>query len=251
MSPPQSKKPNSSETTLSRDPLGGSAYERIRAAIRDGHLTPGSRITEGELAKWLGVSRTPIREAILRLEQDGLLTYAPRQGLMVAALDYQAVIELYAMREVLEGTAARLAANHASVAEIETLKEMLDIERGLKELDTERAATTNRQFHQILYYAAHNRFLLKALNALSDSMMLLGNTTLALPGRHRTALDEHSEIVSAIEKRDVEAAEQAARAHIREAQRHRVKMIIAEDTEIAVKQKSADRAPQGNKSRDG
>lgn len=226
MTPPKNKKAEDKPSAQPRDPLSGSAYERIRAAIRDGKLTPGSRVTEGELASWLGVSRTPIREAILRLEQDGLFAYAPRQGLMVAALDYQAVIELYAMREVLEGTAARLAANHASVAEVETLKEMLEIERSLNGSDPERAAATNQQFHQILHYAAHNRFLLKSLNALGDSMMLLGNTTLAMPGRHATALDEHDAIIAAITRRDPDAAEQAARAHIREAQRHRVKMMI-------------------------
>lgn len=208
-----------------RDPLGGSAYERIRAAIRDRRLAPGSRVVESELASWLGVSRTPIREAVLRLEQEGLLTHAPRQGLMVVELDYQAVIELYAMREVLEGAAAGLAAQHASSAEVETLREMIAFEAELTE--AERAAAANRKFHQILHYAAHNRFLLKSLNALSDAMMLLGATTLGLPGRHATALEEHRAIVDAIAGRDSEAAEQAARAHIREAQRHRVRMMVA------------------------
>lgn len=231
MSPTRKQPTGSGRLEKSRDPLGDSAYERIRGAIRDGQLTPGSRIVESELASWLGVSRTPIREAVLRLEQDGLITYVPRYGLTVASLDYQAVIELYAMREVLEGTAARFAASHASVAELETLKEMLEVERSLDDAASDRAARANRQFHQILYFAAHNRFLLKSLNALSDSMMLLGHTTLAMPGRHKTAVEEHMAIVEAITKRQAEAAEHAARAHIREAQRHRVKMIISAGNE--------------------
>ena len=209
-----------------REPRRPAPYDQIRAAIQAGRLTPGSRITESDLAAWLGVSRTPIREAILRLEQEGLLTYAPRQGLTVATLDYQAVIELYAMREVLEGTAARFAASHASEAEIDMLAEMLAIEREHNDSDAEQASATNRQFHQVLYHAAHNRFLLKSLNALADAMMLLGQTTLAFPGRHQTALDEHETIVRAVSGRDPNAAEEAARAHIRAAQRHRLKMII-------------------------
>ncbi len=202
-------------------------YEEIRRAIRAGELVPGSRVRESEIAARLGVSRTPVREAVLRLEQDGLLTYAPRQGLTVAALGYQAVIELYAMREVLEGTAARFAASHASLVEVETLREMLEAERGLPAGDAARASALNRQFHQVIYYAAHNRFLLKSLNALADSMMLLGESTLAVPGRHDTALEEHDAVVAAIAARDPDAAERAARAHIRAAQRHRLKMIIA------------------------
>lgn len=246
MSPPAKAGSGSGPLDKPRDQLGDSAYERIREAIRAGQLPPGSRIVESELASWLGVSRTPIREAVLRLEQDGLVTYAPRQGLTVASLDYQAVIELYGMREVLEGTAARFAANHASQAEVETLKEMLDMERSIEDAESDRAAIANRQFHQILYFAAHNRFLLKSLNALSDSMMLLGHTTLAMPGRHKTAIQEHTAIVEAITTGDADGAEQAARAHIREAQRHRVKMMIAAGTETtaAAESVTARRGPR-------
>jgi DNA-binding GntR family transcriptional regulator len=221
-----------------RDQLGESAYERIREAIRSGDLEPGHRITESDLAKWLNMSRTPVREAVSRLETEGLLTYVPRQGLTVAQLDYQAVMELYEMREVLEGTAARFAAHHAALAEIETLREMLDLEADLGESDPKRGAKANRHFHQIIYHAAHNRYLLKTLNALSDSMMLLGDTTLALPGRHATALEEHRAIVDAISARDADRAQQAACNHIRAAQRHRLKLLLA-GTETAGAKSSA------------
>lgn len=214
-----------------KDPLGESAYERIRKAIRDGGLPPGSRVTESDIAGWLKMSRTPVREAILRLETEGLLSYASRQGLTVAALDYQAVIELYAMREMLEATAARLAALHASVAEIETLREMLDLERTTDAGKPQRLAQLNRRFHQVIYRAAHNRYLLKCLNVLSDAMMLLGDTTLALPGRHASALEEHAAICDAIARRDPEAAGEAAAAHMRAAQRHRMKMILEPQAE--------------------
>ena len=212
-----------------RDPLGERAHERIREAIQDGRLAPGSRVRENEVAEWLGMSRTPVREAIFRLEAEGLLTHCSRQGLTVATLDYQAVIELYAMREVLEGTAGRLAALHASDAEVETLREMIEIEREVSSEDAVRATQANRRFHQLLHHAAHNRYLLKSLNALGDAMILLGHTTLALPGRHTTALKEHAALYEAVERRDPEAAEEAARRHIRGAQRYRLKMLLNDD----------------------
>lgn len=203
-----------------------SPYEQIRAAIRTGKLKPGSRVTETHLAEWLGVSRTPIREAILMLEQDGLFKYAPRQGLIVSVLNYEDVVELYAMREVLEGSAASLAARYASDAEISILNEILETERSYSGDDKAEVVFMNRQFHQVMCFAAHNQFLLKSMSALDDSMMLLGPTTLAAPERHASATDEHAKIVAAIEARDSEAAEQAARKHIRSAQVYRLKMMI-------------------------
>lgn len=225
------KSSKTGKTGEGRDPLGGNAYDQIRKAIQDGRFFPGMRVTENEIAKWLNVSRTPVREAVFRLESDGLLTHRSRQGLTVAKLDYQSVIELYEMREVLEGTAAFSAASHASAAEIQTLREVLNIECSLGDSDPEKAAQSNRRFHQIIYHAAHNRYLLKSLNALGDAMILLGNTTLSLPERHASALEEHNKIVEAIEAGDAEAARDAAGAHIQAAQRSRLMMIIGDQDE--------------------
>ncbi|MBU2980193.1 GntR family transcriptional regulator [Lentibacter algarum] len=208
-----------------------SPYEQIRSAIRTGKLKPGSRVTETHLAEWLNVSRTPIREAILMLEQDGLFQYAPRQGLIVSILNYEDVVELYAMREVLEGAAASLAAKYASDAELSILNEVLEAEQSYTGDDQTQVVSLNRQFHQIVCFAAHNQFLIKSLGALDDSMMLLGPTTLAVADRHASALDEHSQIVAAIEARDAEAAEKAARNHIRSAQVYRLKMMIGGNTQ--------------------
>ncbi len=214
-------------TGVNRDQLGGSAYDQIRDALGKGRFQPGVRVTENEIASWLNMSRTPVREAIFRLEAEGLLVHKPRQGLTVAELDYQAVIELYEMREVLEGTAAAAAAAHASPAEVEALREMLDIESKLSGDEPAKAAQANQRFHQIISHAAHNRYLLKSLSALSDAMILLGHTTLSLPGRHETALDEHKKIVEAIEAGNADAAREAASGHIRAAQRSRVMMILS------------------------
>src|SRR5687767_14246238 len=109
------------------------AYRRLRDAIRDGTLKPGQRLMEIEVADWLNVSRTPVRDAIRRLEAEGMLAHAPRNGIVVATLDRQAVMELYVMREVLEGTAARLCARHASDMEVLELQELVTRERDMQD----------------------------------------------------------------------------------------------------------------------
>src|SRR3954464_13201192 len=93
-------------------------YRKLREAIETGDLKPGQRVMEVEVAAWLDVSRTPVREALRKLEAEGMLAMEPRAGLVVASLTRQAMMELYVMREVLEGTAARLCARHASDVEL-------------------------------------------------------------------------------------------------------------------------------------
>src|SRR5262245_13223578 len=104
------------------------AYQRLREAIRDGTVEVNARLREEELARWLNMSRTPVRSALRRLAEDGLLVQEKNRGAVVAMLDYQALAELYAMRESLECTAAGLAARHASTAEITALFDILEEE---------------------------------------------------------------------------------------------------------------------------
>lgn len=199
--------------------------EQIRESIQNGDYTPGERLTESELAERLGVSRTPVREALRRLESDGLLVFEPWRGVVVAQMDRQQVGELYTMREVLEGTAARLAAKHISEAEMDVLETLLAKEtRQLKK--PAELAKTNRHFHHAIYASAHNRYLMQTLSTLRNSLALLRGTTFSVPGRARVAHREHKEIVAAILGRDGIAAEEAARAHIRGAERARIKMLF-------------------------
>lgn len=202
---------------------GERAYIRLKTDIADGVMPPGSRVRESEIAERLGISRTPVREALRRLEADGLIVHAPHQGAVVAQLDHQSVIELYDMRETLEGTAARYAARHASEAEIADLAELVESES--ETADPVARAGLNRAFHAAIYRAGHNRYLLKALLSLGDAMILLGGTTLGTGERFKAAHAEHQGIVKAIEDRDPERAEAAARTHIRNAQRARLKLM--------------------------
>jgi DNA-binding GntR family transcriptional regulator len=206
--------------------LSQEAYLRLKEAIRKGTLAPGTRVREVEIAHRFGISRTPARDAIRRLESEGLISFVPRHGAVVSQLDHQATMELYDLREILEGAAAAFAARHASAAEIEELQELIAAEPEL-EKKPDQLADLNQLFHASLYRAAHNRFLERTLIALRDSMALLGGTSLRVKGRFQTAHDEHVAIVLAIAARDVEKAEQMAMAHIRNAQRARLKLMRA------------------------
>ena len=204
---------------------GELVYKKLREAIEGGELKPGQRVMEVEVANWLKVSRTPVREALRRLESEGMLAVEPRMGLVVASLTREAMLELYVMREVLEGTAARLCARNASDLEIMELEEIVKREERLQG-DFEGLARHNKLFHDVVHRGAHNRYLEKSLAAVNDSMHLLGPSQMLLPERAKTAKAEHAELLDAIRKRDGEAAEEVARRHVRSAQQQRLKQLF-------------------------
>ncbi|RCK33985.1 hypothetical protein TH9_06165 [Thalassospira xiamenensis] len=213
-----------SPDSADHQPRGEVAYQKLLAAIQHGELKPGTRIREVEVAERFGISRTPVRDAIRRLESDGLLIHMPRHGAVIKELDHREVIELYEIREVLEGTAARYAARHASeleIAELEDLNELM-LKNGQ---DPVKVAEANRLFHQALYRTANNRYLIDALNSLSNSMALLGGTTLQYDGRPESAYQEHKNIIDSIRSGNADQADADARYHIRSAQRLRIKLL--------------------------
>ena len=205
-------------------------YQKLREAIERGDLKPGERVMEVEVAEWLKVSRTPVREALRRLESEGMLTLEPRVGLAVASISRQAMLELYVMREVLEGTAARLCARNASDFELMELEELVKREARLQD-DFDALARHNRLFHEAVHRGAHNRYLEKSLSAVNDSMWLLGKSQMLLPERAKLAQTEHAELLAAIRKRDPDAAEKAARRHVRSAQQRRLKQLFPDSAE--------------------
>ncbi len=189
---------------------GQAAYRILLDDIRKRVLLPGARLRETDLASWMGISRTPVREAIRLLEADGLVTHLPRQGATLRRLDYAEIIELYEMRVVLEATAARLAARAASDLEI---SELLSLNSGLAASPPGPLAhDLNRQFHHMLIDAARNRFLVKAMRAIQKTLLILGRTTLDNPDRAVQAVAEHTAIAKAVANRDGLAAEAAMRA---------------------------------------
>jgi DNA-binding GntR family transcriptional regulator len=196
-------------------PQGQSAYRRLLDSIRSGALPPGTRLRETELADRLGISRTPVREAIRQLEADGLVVHLPRQGAAIRSLDHAEVIELYEMRAVLEGTAASLTARVASAVD---LAELADLNAELAAAGSGlQAQELNRQFHRTLLESARNRFLVKAMNALQKTLLILGPTTLADPDRAAAAVAEHAAVLKALTAHDPAAAEAAMKAHVESA----------------------------------
>jgi DNA-binding GntR family transcriptional regulator len=184
----------------------------VLEAIDRGDYRPGDRLVEAELAERFGVSRTPVREALQRLETQGILARDGR-SLVVASLDHDQLGELYVVRAELEGLAARLAAQHAGPEEIRVLSEMVARDRALAG-DPEALARANKRFHHQLHLASHNRYLIQQLEMVRRAMALVATTSLAGTGRAARALDEHEAIVRAIEARDGATAEEVIRAHI-------------------------------------
>jgi DNA-binding GntR family transcriptional regulator len=188
------------------------AYYLLLEAIDKGEFRPGDRLVESELAERFGVSRTPIREALQRLETQGVLARDGR-SLMVASLDHDQLGELYVVRAELEGLAARLAAQHAAPEEIRVLWDMIRRDRDVVGRP-DVLARANKRFHRQIHLASHNRYLIQQLEMVHRSMALLATTSLAAEGRGPKALEEHETIVRAIEARDGEAADAAIREHI-------------------------------------
>lgn len=202
---------------------GNAAYRTLLTEIREGRLLPGDRLRETELAERLNVSRTPIREAIRQLEADRLVTHIPRQGATIRRLDYAEIMELYEMRAVLEGTAAKLASRAASGIEIEELK---SINEDLAEANkAEDAVRLNRIFHAALLDTAKNRFLHQSMNSLQKALMILGPTTLAENNRFESAVAEHRTILAAFETRDAAKAEASMQAHIEASLKTRMRAL--------------------------
>ena len=215
--------PFPAEADLSRAEF---VYRRLREGIQSGLYRPGQRIREVQLAEALQTSRTPVREALRRLESDRLIEDVPGRGLAIVALSEQRVRELYQCRAALEGAAAEMAALHASAADIAAMRETL-VEMRAATADAARAAQLNRRFHNLMYQAARNSFLSEAIAPLGVFMALLPGTTYSTPGRMADVLGEHDAILHAIARRAPAEANAAAHAHIVAAGAFRLRMMFA------------------------
>ncbi len=201
------------------------AYSMILEAIDIGTYRPGDRLVESELAERFGVSRTPIREALQRLETQSLLMRDGR-SLIVASLDHNQMAELYVVRGELEGLAARLAARHATAEEVRVLREMVDADNALAG-NPHALARANKRFHKQIHLASHNRYLVQQLDLVHRSMALMATSSLAVEGRGEIAQAEHDRIVEMIEARDEDGADEALRTHISVAFMTRLKQEAA------------------------
>jgi DNA-binding GntR family transcriptional regulator len=190
-------------------------YRALRHGIVHGDLAPGQRLRSDALATEMRVSRTPVREALRKLEAEGLVAHSgPR--LVVRALSEQDLTELFYVREALEGMAARLAAENATPSEIEQVRELLDdMEIVHQRGDLGALRRLSGMFHQLVCRASHNNRLLESLQSLLDHVRQMQTSTLYQEGRPADALKEYRALLQAIEARDADRAETLAREHRR------------------------------------
>jgi DNA-binding GntR family transcriptional regulator len=206
-------------------------YRVMSAAILSGTIPLSERLTEGQIARTFAVSRTPAREALKRLEADGLASRNDQGHLVVIGFTREQILEIYAVREVLDGLAARLA------AEFRTPLHLADLERLSGQMlaaadatDYSHMQVLNVQFHEVMAEASHNTVLLRFVRDIHRSVRRFRSTTFESPGRAHEAIFEHRGIIAALEKRDGALAEETARRHMRAAAGRRIQMFAAELT---------------------
>lgn len=200
-------------------PLRELVLEAIREAIIDGKLQPRERLMEIQLAEELGVSRTPVREALRKLELEGFIVMVPRKGAYVADLSYKDIADVFEIRAALEGLAAGLAAERITEEELEEMGRLL-VEKGeaVAANDIDRCVEVDTKFHENLYKASRNDRLITILSNLREQIQRFRLTSLSYPGRMRQSWDEHRVIVEMLEARDISAVRQLATEHIENAE---------------------------------
>ncbi|MBQ7498257.1 MAG: GntR family transcriptional regulator [Selenomonas sp.] len=199
----------------SYQPLREVVCESLREAIRNGVLKPGERIMEIQLAEELGVSRTPVREAIRKLELEGYVIMMPRRGTYVATMSIRDINEIFEIRTALESLSNGLAAERITDEELEHLQRLLVIIGGyIADNDIEKIVETDIEFHDLLYHAARNTRLVGVISNLRDQLTRFRTLSMSYPGRLEATLEEHRAIVEAIAQGDVNTARKAAEMHM-------------------------------------
>ena len=197
-------------------------FENLRDAIITQVLKPGERLMEIQLADEMGVSRTPVREAIRKLELEGLVVMVPRKGAYVAGVSMKDIHEVYEVRSALEMLAVTLAAERITDEELNALEQQVlrESEEEAKKdgSDLDNIIYIDSSFHDIIYQAARNQRLVQFVNILQEQLQRFRAASLARPGRSKTALEEHKQIVEALSERNGELASKLAQEHIENAE---------------------------------
>ena len=200
-------------------PLREVVYETLREAIRTGALPPGERLMEIQLAEELGVSRTPVREAIRKLELERFVVMLPRRGPYVANLSLKDINEVFEIRAALDGLAAGLAAERITEEELELMERLLvEIAEHIDQRDNQKIVEADEAFHDILYRASRNERLVGIIYNLREQFTRFRSVSINYPGRLQNTLEEHRQLVEAIAQRNAETAQQKAREHIENAE---------------------------------
>ena len=203
-----------------RKSLGQHVFENLKHAIIKGDILPGSRLIESRLAETLGISRTPVREAIHKLEREGYLSKLPRGGFSVLGLSREEVEETFGIRGVLESYAARLAAEKHQPSDLKPLEEKIKIyQEHLDGKDLDALTDINTEFHDLLYGLSRSPKLIKMINNLQDQIYRFRQLILKDEKMAVMSNDDHKDMLERIRQRDAEGVERLVRDHLARGQK--------------------------------
>jgi DNA-binding GntR family transcriptional regulator len=208
-----------------------SVYEQLRERIVSGGLEPGDALPEVSLAESFGISRTPIREALRRLEQDGLVERAAR-GMRVRRRSPAEILEIYEVRILLEAAAAKAAAQRGTPLDLARLEQLHETMCKVSTDDPAAMASVNKRFHETIWAMSHNETLVDFLTRVDAHLVRYRGTTLTDPDRWATVLREHAALIDAIRDGDAETAEAVATAHMASARATRLLMYAESEDDL-------------------
>ena len=198
--------------------LGGKVFQQIRSDIINGKYKENDELRENTIGKELGVSRTPVREALRQLELEGLVSIIPNRGAFVTGISHKDIKDIYLIRSLLEGLCARWAAENISEEKLTELEEIIVLSEF--QINRENGGSPNQitaldgRFHAALYEASGSRILARVLTDFHNYVKMARLTSVASQERARRSIREHRQILRAIRERDGELAEQLANEHI-------------------------------------
>lgn len=202
------------------EPIRAKSYDsqvafRIREMIRQGVLSKGEKIKEADLCDKIGVSRTPVREALRTLSSEGLIDLVPQKGAFVSEPPIERVKEMLDLMALLEGEAARIAVNKMTAGELDKIKAMHDeLEANYENKDIEGYIQANFRYHRYIQELTGNEVLSEVIDSLRDKVSLYRSRQLHIKGRFKKSLQEHRDLMSAFESRDVKKAETLMKKHL-------------------------------------
>jgi DNA-binding GntR family transcriptional regulator len=209
---------------VERKSLGQMVYENLRQTIVRGSIAPGTRLVESQIAEAQGISRTPVREAMHKLERERFIERLPRGGFSVLELSREEIVETFGIRSVLEGYAARLAAINHRPGQLKPLQQKIDeFQRLLDRKHLKELPQVNAEFHDLLYALSDSPRLIRMIDALRDHIYRYRQIILKETGQARTSNEDHRLILESIRTRDAAGVEQLVREHIERGQ----KMVLA------------------------
>lgn len=210
--------------------LAEGLHTALREEILQGTLEPGRRLRESEVAQRFAVSRTPVREALKKLELEGLIADLPGRGLTVTKPSLNDILDAYLIREVLEGLATRLAAERALETEVMMIAAVLrQIEEAHNSGQAERAIELSAQFDELIFRAARNPRLYRTIEAARAAQGGSRRGSISDPTRRALSIEERKQILKAMLNRDAKGAEFAAQEHLRRAREYRIERSLNED----------------------